>query len=303
VLDTGANIKATAEALYDSSLIWIKDRANSNNHQLIDTVRGTGVLQSNTTAAETTYSAPSGNSVAWVWKAGGTAVTNTDGSITSQVSANVDAGFSIVSYTATNNSSNVGHGLSQAPELIIFKSRTSTSSWMVYTTAVDGTYDYVFLNLTNAKGDSVLTAPSSSVMYVNNTEGAGTNVGTNNYIAYAFHSVEGFSKFGSYVGNGSTDGPYIYVGFKSAFLMVKRTDSTSPWLIYDNERNTFNQTDNILRANSFELETGSGELDFLSNGFKYRGSSTNVDYVTNVSGGTYIYMAFAEHPFQFSTGR
>lgn len=292
---------------FQPDFVWIKQRNSTASHQLQDSVRGAGkVLFSNDTSAEQSYNtitsfdsdgftaavdgvatgtnASGGTYVAWCWKAGGTAVSNTDGTITSQVSANVDAGFSIVSYTATNNSSNVGHGLSQAPELVIFKSRTSASSWPVYTTAVDGTYDYLGLNLTNAKGDSVLTAPSSSVMYVNNTEFAGTNVGSNNYIAYCFHSVEGFSKFGTYSGTGS-DQAITGLGFQPDFVLIKRTNSTGNWCIADSARLTSGES-NFLYPNLTNAE-GSAYITMESDGFSMDGNGA--DY--NASGGTYIYMA------------
>ena len=321
----GTDDKAITGVGFQPDMVWIKSRSNALSHNIYDSVRGVSKrIQPNLTNAESSpisgvksFDADGftlGNDtddtnftsgvtyVAWCWKAGGTAVSNTDGSITSQVSVNTDAGFSVVSYTATNNSSNVGHGLSQAPELIIFKSRTSASSWSVYTTAVDGTYDYLGLNLTDAKGDSVLTAPSSSVMYVNNTEFAGTNVGSDNYIAYAFHSVEGFSKFGSYVGNGSANGTFVYTGVKIAFLLIKKTNSTSNWTMIDNERSGYNGKNDLLYADGTAAEYSGATypyLEILSNGFKCRTTEASV----NASGSTYIYMAFAEHPFKYATGR
>jgi len=307
---------------FQPDFVWLKIRSGAASHKLMDVVRGAGQeLESDNTGAEATnsnfssfdsdgftvvsgsgYNSNGESYVAWCWKFGGTAVTNNDGAITSQVSANVDAGFSIVSYTATNSSSNVGHGLGQAPELIIFKSRTSVSSWPVYTTAIDGTYDYLGLNLTDAKVDSVLTAPSSSVIYVNHTEFAGTNVGSNNYIAYAFHSVEGFSKIGAYVGNGLADGPFVYTGFRPAFILIKRTDDVASWHLFDNKRSGYNEKNDFLLANLTDAEysgTTYPRFNLLSNGFKAINNSTN----TNASGGTYIYMAFAEAPFKNALAR
>jgi len=313
---------------FQPDFVWIKRRDAVQSHVLSDSVRGAGlILVSDASIAEvsepsqfvsfdssgftvgttggTLTNASGSPYVAWCWKAGGTAVTNTDGSITSQVSANVDSGFSIVSYTGNGTGgATVGHGLTQAPEMVIVKRRNNTGGWLVYNKQILAT-KYLALNLTIAETTLSTvwnnTEPTSSVFSIGTD--AGVNGNTNTFIAYCFHSVDGFSKFGSYVGNGSTNGPFVYTGFRPAFLMVKRTDSTSPWLMYDNERNTFNQTDNLLRANTSQAETGSGELDFLSNGFKYRGSSTNADYVTNVSGGTYIYMAFAEAPFKNAVAR
>jgi len=296
VLDTGANIKATAEAVFDSSLVWIKDRANSNNHQLIDTVRGTGVLQSNTTAAETTYSAPSGNSVAWVWKAGGTAVSNTDGSITSQVSANVNAGFSIVSYTATTNPDAIGHGLGVAPNLIIAKTRNVPTNWSVYHQSLGNTQG-IYLNLTSAAVTSSFfwnnTSPTSSVFTSYGSAG-------DPHIAYCFAEVEGFSKIGTYVGNGSADGPFVYTGFKPAFVLYKRAiGGTGNWILADNKREGYNGDNPALYPNLDLAESSGTSIDLLSNGFKIL--NPNTDH--NASGSTYIYMAFAESPFKNSVAR
>jgi hypothetical protein len=301
VLDTGANIKATAEALYDSSLIWIKDRANSNNHQLIDTVRGTGVLRSNTTAAETTYSAPSGNSVAWVWKAGGTAVSNTDGSITSQVSANVDAGFSIVSYTGNGLlGETIGHGLNSALEMIIVKNRDRVIDWTIYHEAIGATAYIEFDIDASAVASSRWndTAPTSTLFTIGNS--ARVNESASSHIAYCFHSVEGFSKFGSYVGNGSADGPFVYTGFKPAFIMYKLAiGGTGNWIISDNMREGYNWDNPSLYPNLTNIESNASSLDILCNGFKINGTGSS----HNASGSTYIYMAFAEHPFKEALAR
>lgn len=302
VLDTGANIKTTSEALFPSYLEWVKDRANANNHQLIDTVRGTSaVLQSNTTSVETTYTTPSGSSVGWVWKAGGTPVTNTDGSITSQVSANVDAGFSIVIYTGdgAGGGNSVGHGLSQSPELWITKNRDSTTSWWTGTTVIDGSIDNLYLNLTNAKTDSSTSAPTSSV--INLVDGNSFHDASgNDYICYAFHSVEGYSKIGSYIGNGSTDGTFVYCGFRPRYILTKRTNSTSNWILFDTERDSYNVMDSYLLAESAGAEASPFTLyDSLSNGFKCR----TVNTTWNTSGSPYLFMAFAETPFKYTNAR
>jgi hypothetical protein len=304
-LDTGANIKTASEALYPSNYFeWIKDRVNTNNHQLIDTVRGsTAVLQSNTTAAETTYSAPSGNSVGWVWKAGGAAVTNTAGSISAQVSANPTAGFSVVTYTGTGANATVGHGLGVAPKMVIVKRRDTTGSWVVYHSNLTSAAYYLRLNSTDAQSLVATiwnsTAPTSSVVSIG-TDNA-LNASASTYVAYCFAEIAGFSKFGSYTGNGSTDGTFVYLGFRPEFIMVKRTDTTSQWNIWDTSRNTFNVANSNLWADSSEEEftSSSYDADFLSNGFKLRNSSAG----RNASGGTYIYMAFAENPFKNSLAR
>lgn len=303
VLATGANIKTTAEGVFPSNYLeWIKDRANSNNHQLIDIVRGSSaVLQSNTTAAETTYSAPSGSSVGWVWKAGGAAVTNTAGSITSQVSANTAAGFSIVTYTGTGANATVGHGLGVAPKLIFVKRRNSTGEWLTYT-QMTGNTNFLELNTTAASTASITawsnTSPTSSVFSVGTTSGANSSNGT--YVAYCFAEVPGFSKFGSYTGNGSADGRFVHCGFKPRYVLIKRTDSTGNWILLDGGREPENEVNLQLAANLSNLEsTSTGGIDFASNGFKVRITSTDL----NANGGTYIYVAFAESPFVWSNAR
>ena len=289
-LDTGADIKTTAEAVYTDQLSWIKDRANTNNHQLIDSVRGlSDVLQSNTTSADTTYSAPSGSSVAWVWKGNGTGVSNTDGTIASTVSANTTAGFSIVSWTGTSGT--VGHGLSIAPELIIEKKYGTTSDWFVQTTLIDGSNDYLKLNTTAAKTNGVTAVPTATVFT--------PNLGSSTVIAYAFHSVEGYSKFGTYTGNGSADGPFVYTGFRPAFVMVKRTSAINSWIILDNTREGYNVDNDRLYPNSSNAEDTPDLIDLLSNGFKVRNTNPSI----NTSSGTYIYMAFASNPFKNSLAR
>ena len=299
VTDTGANILATAQALYPSnSLVWIKDRANANNHQLIDNVRGSSaVLQSNSTAAETTYTAPSGNSVAWVWRAGGAAVANNAGSIASQVSAGVAQGFSVVTYTGTGANATVGHGLGVAPKMVIVKQRSAAQSWPVYH-ASNSVANTLYLDLTNAAAASSAwnsTNPSSSVFSIGTSAATNTSGGT--YVAYCFSEVAGYSKFGSYVGNGSADGPFVYCGFRPKYVMVKRVDSTTDWLIYDTARSTYNETNLYLGANVNTAEAAGVPYDILSNGFKCRNT------VFNASGGTYIFACLAESPFKNSLAR
>jgi hypothetical protein len=306
-LDTGANIKTTAESVFPSNFFeWIKDRGNSNNHQLIDTVRGSSaVLQSNTTAAETTYSAPSGSSVGWVWKAGGTAATNNAGSISSQVSANVDAGFSIVTYTGTGANATVGHGLGVAPKMYVTKRVNNTGDWPVYhvnQNASPGT-GHMKLNLTGAfnAGSTVWnnTAPTSSVFSVGSSSEANASLGT--YVAYCFAEIDGYSKIGSYTGNGSTDGPFVECGFKPKFVMIKRSDSTGNWVIYDTVRNTYNVVNLSLFPNlsNAEFTETANILDAVSNGFKPRGTGGDI----NTSGGTYTFIAFADVAAKYSLAR
>jgi hypothetical protein len=243
--------------------------------------------------------------VGWSWKAGGTAVSNTDGSITSSVSATTTAGFSIVSYTGNGTSpSTIGHGLSVAPEMVMVKNRSlANENWVVSVGNITGTNgDFLILNT-----DSVVIAgtsqfpsqPGSSVFTVTNAANVNTN--TNTYIAYCFHSVEGYSKVGSYKGNGSTDGSFIYTGMTPSFIMVKRTDSADNWAIYDSARDTYNVRAKYLIADAAQAEAtySTAVVDFLSNGFKWRGA---VNFGNN-SSGTYIYLAFAESPFKTSNAR
>ena len=303
---------------FQPDLIWAKTRNQAYGHLLQDVVRGTGSskgLYSSSSGIEGSFSVnhdissfdtdgftisqpsstdvlnTSGNThVAWNWKAGGTGVTNTNGSITSTVSANTTAGLSIVTYTGTASSSTAGHGLNSTPEIIISKARNATQDWAVHTTIIDGSMDFLVLNNTNAKSDSSFSLPTSTVFP--------TRIG-NDYVAYIFHSVEGYSKFDKYTGNGSTDGAFVYTGFRPSFVLTKRTDTSGySWGMVDSKRSPYNQANEHLFANAVDAEyTTLDKKDLLSNGFKHR---TNL--YGNLSGGTYIYMAFAEHPFVTSGG-
>jgi hypothetical protein len=305
---------------------WFKVRSEVGSHRLVDAVRGnTKYLYSNATDAEETVATnvtsfdsdgyTLGNEsinesartyASWNWKAGGTASSNTDGSITSSVSANQDAGFNIVSYTGTGSAATVGHGLSAVPNVIIIKRLDQASNWCVYHSGLGGADHNVFLNTTSAiQTDTDIwnnTLPTTSVFSL------GTNIDANGssagHIAYCFAEKQGYSKFGSYTGNGSTDGTFVYTGFKPAFVMSKYTTGGSAggegWNMFDNKRDPFNIVDLRLQANSSSAESSSTNHyhDFLSNGFKLR----TVDGSANNSGATYIYMAFAENPFVTSTG-
>jgi hypothetical protein len=298
-LDTGANIKTASEALYTSQLAWIKDRINVNNHQLIDSVRGlTAVVQSNTTAAETTYSAPSGSSVAWNWKAGGTAVSIAAGSIdgtnptiASSVSANPTAGFSVVTYTGVNATSTIGHGLGVAPKFIITKLRNVADGWYCYHEAI-GNNKFIRLDTISTPTTSTIfgnTSPTSTVF---------TNqVGNYTCVAYCFADVEGYSKFGSYTGNANVNGPFVYTGFRPAFIMVRAYSLVGKWFIMDATRDPNNVATARLMADLTNAEDNSGIVDFTANGFKLRMASALNDAAD------YIYMAFAENPFKNSLAR
>ena len=298
---------------FQPDLTWIKRRNAAAGHMWTDAVRGvTKTIISNETSAEQTFANGltafgtdgftvgseggfnSANTFAsWNWKAGNSAGSaNTDGTINSTVSVNTTAGFSIVSYTGNaTNAATVGHGLGVAPKVIIIKNRSSSQHWRFHTTAIDGSYDLLYLNLSNAKSDSSITAPTSSVFTLDAfTEDNGSG---NSIIAYCFAEKTGYSKFGSYTGNGNADGTFIYTGFKPAFFLMKETtDSSTNWIIYDNKRSTFNAVDDFLKPNSNDAESTGLDFDFLSNGIKCRNNNSGI----NASGQNYIYMAFAEAP-------
>jgi hypothetical protein len=312
--------------------MWHKEQNDTNGWHQFDSSRGvTKYLATQSTGAEGTfggyltsfdsngftanYGDSSMNSsgtaqCSWMWHCnGGTTSSNTDGSMTSTVQANQDAGFSIVTYTGTGSAATVGHGLSVAPKVIIVKARTGVpTSWAVFHKDGSTSDDDVFvLSSTIAKATYAgfwnNQYPSSSVFGISNDiwlNGNGVN-----YVAYCFAEKQGYSKFGSYVGNGNADGTFVYTGFKPAFVMVKNySNSGYNWRILDSTRNTFNLTDLLLIANlgsaEFDGSTHGDNIgmDFLSNGFKQRTAHTSI----NGSGMSYIYMAFAENPFTTSTG-
>jgi hypothetical protein len=220
--------------------------------------------------------------------------------LASTVSANTTSGFSIVSYTGTGATATVGHGLGANMDFAIFKLRSGSSAWLVYHKSLGAT-KAIYLNETGAVGTNSSgfnnTEPTSSVFSLGSGATANTSGGTQ--IAYCFAEKKGFSKFGSYTGNGSADGTFVYTGFKPAFIVYKRTSDTGNWGMLDNTRSTFNLTQAWLASNLSNAETDepTRAVDFLSNGFKARGTNTDL----NSSGSTYIYMAFAENPFVTST--
>ena len=325
----GSNSQVISNSGFQPDWVWIKARSNAQGSSLVDSVRGPSkILISNSTAAEATATNPitfnatgftsttdvSTNAytyVAWQWRAGGTAVTNTAGSITSTVSANTTAGFSIATYTGngtTGTQVTVGHGLGVAPKMVIVKDRSNINNWVVYTTIL-GSNQYLYLNTTAVSGavGPYELSPTSSVFYIQGTE---VNASSHTYVAYSFAEIAGYSAFGSYTGNGSTDGPFVYTGFRPAFIMVKASAGTSAgsanWLILDDTRNTSNVTNNKLAPNLSEAENGASigtsadnNYDLLSNGFKAR--TTNGS--SNESGSTFIYVAFAKNPFKYSLAR
>jgi Concanavalin A-like lectin/glucanases superfamily len=323
-ISNGSN--TTIGTTFQPDFVWIKSRSAATDHKLTDSVRGTTkALISDSTAAETTdsngltafgsggftvgsdstYNNNAATYVGWNWKAGGSGgSSNTNGSITSTVSANQTAGFSIATYTGNGTSgATIGHGLGVAPNMVIVKKRNNTWNWSVYHSSVGNTAS-LFLNLTAASSTAINywnnTSPTSSVFTVGND--TGVNNGSDTYVAYCFAAVSGYSAFGSYTGNGSTDGPFIYCGFRPRWIMLKdATTSGQGWTIHDSSRDPYNPTITNLFAQSASAEDTalSRNIDFLSNGFKLRSSTGDI----NPSGDTIIYAAFAENPFNYSRAR
>ena len=308
--------------------LWFKKRSATGDHNTFDTSRGlTERLFPNLTSAVDTgengitsltngftsgtfYGDVNGAGntfVTWQWKAnGGTTASNTDGSITSTVQANTTAGFSIVTYTGTGSNATVGHGLGAVPKMVICKNRNSAgTNWQIYHAEAQSSGADQLKFTTDAVASNIAvwndTAPSSSVFTVGT--GDGVNKSGDNLIAYCFAEKQGYSKFGSYTGNGNADGPFVYTGFKPAFVMIKGSSLAENWVMQDTARDTYNLVYHRLdaeRANAETTNIGSlyPNMDYVSNGFKIRGSGN----VSNGSGQTYIYMAFAESPFVSSEG-
>ena len=235
--------------------------------------------------------------VAWCWKAGGAGVSNSDGSITSTVSANTKAGFSIVTYTGSGSNATIGHGLDEAPQVLFVKTRTSADHWAIYHHSVGNT-KILYLNLSNSPATSSNywndTTPTSTVFSIGSDNKTGKS--GDNYVAYCWHEVPGYSKFGSYTGNGSADGPFIHLGFRPAWFLQKKTSGTGNWYLFDSKRSGFNVDNDMLVPNETDAEYDGDtypRLDFLSDGIKWRDAGSSVH---NASGATYVYMAFAERP-------
>ena len=321
----GADNHAITGVGFQPDFVWMKSRNAARSHALVDSVRGRGsILFSDDSGVQQAPAAANNDLVsfdtdgftvgtperagstnenndtivAWNWKAGGSASSNSNGSITSSVSANVAAGFSIATFTLPGTVQTIGHGLSKPPELFINKGRATGSAWWTFVKPVGNT-SAVRFDGTNAAGASTNffnnTDPTSTVVTI------GANTGSNNlWLMYSFHSVDGYSKVGSYIGNGLSSGPFVYCGFKPAMIIQKRTDSADSWHILDNKRSPFNVVDDRLYPNATTAESTSGDrVDFISNGFKVR--ATNGDF--NAAGGTYIFYAIAEIDFKNSTAR
>jgi hypothetical protein len=325
---TNAITNGNAGQSFQPDLVWCKSRSTALFHGLYNVVSGAGStkgLYSNDTGAEGAYSAyqnlVSFNSngftlgatslqnninengttfVGWQWKAGGTAVTNTSGTISSQVSANTTSGFSIATYTnVASGVQTVGHGLGVAPSMIFVKFRSTTSDWGVYHSAYGNT-GALKLNTTGAPDVNSSwwnnTSPTSSVF----TLGTQWN-GTATAVAYCWAPIAGYSAFGSYTGNGSADGPFVYTGFRPRWVLWKRSSGVGNWILQDTSRSTYNASDTVLFPELSDAETTGGgyPFDILSNGFKLRNSAT----YANANGSTYIYACFAENPFKYSNAR
>jgi hypothetical protein len=335
----GTTARTITGLSFTPDLIWVKSRNNGgtwNDHSLTDSVRGANLsISANTTGAQvnvatgfsqggvgigasggftivsgtaggtTNLNDSSGTYVAWNWLANGSGSTNTAGTITSTVSASTTSGFSVVTYTGNSTSgATVGHGLGVAPVFVIVKSRNDTFDWIVWSASFATSSTTAFLNTTDAAGaysvwsstlpsSTVITLPSSS--YVNGT--------SKTYVAYCFAAIAGYSAFGSYTGNGSTDGPFVYLGFRPAFILFKRySGAGNDWRMTDSSSSTYNpDTTAFLYPNQAHSENfnANDDLDMLSNGFKIRATAQ----ASNESGSTYIYMAFASNPFKYSLAR
>ena len=321
----------TGSATFDGNsdlqpdFLWVKSRTNADSHELWDSTRGvSATLFSDNASVEDAADNrlvsfdtdgftwgnagnlnAAGNFVSWAWKANaGSTSSNTDGTITSTVQANTDAGFSIVTYTGTGSAATIGHGLGVAPKFYVVKNRNNTGStnWTCYHEGLTSNQYFLYLDTSAAQSNSVdfwnSTSPTSSVFSIKS--GSDNVSNAYNYVAYCFAEKQGYSKFGSYTGNGNANGTFVYTGFKPSFVMIKRSDSVGNWVILDNKRDAYNQATEALRPDlpNVTLDSTDHATDFLSNGFKFRGTGARV----NGSSATYIYMAFAENPFVTSTG-
>ena len=323
---TGNGTSQTISGLNHSpDLVWSKARSFGADHEIYDIVRGAGKrLYTSLTNAESSPST-SVNSftsdgftvtggggvnnntstyVGWTWDAGSSTVTNTDGSITSQVRASASNGFSIITYTGNSSggSGNVGHGLNATPDFIIFKTRDAADNWAIYHSSLGQAYlEFTTSGQGGNAANRWSSLPTSSVIHL----GSDTNINTKNHLLYAWSAVEGYSAFGKYTGNGSADGPFVYTGLRPRWVLLKESSSAGElWVVYDTARNTSNVMGKQLYPSSSAAEADASadthaRIDFLSNGFKIRGSHSS----TNTNAETIIYAAFAEHPFKTARAR
>ena len=330
----GANITVTNDGNSDlqPDWLWIKVRDGANNHDTFDSSRGitskrlfpnlnnaedsNGIesvssdgFTTGTSIGNINNTSGANNYVAWQWKANGGTTTTNDasstgvGSIDSVYQANTTAGLSIVTWTGTGSAATIAHGLGATPQVVILKSRDNAHDWFVAHNSMHSTpwEKYLRLHETGAVADDVIwndTAPTSTVFSVGSYDS--TNGNNVKLVAYCFAEKQGYSKFGGYTGNGNANGTFVYTGFKPAWILVKRTDSTNGWFLMDNKRSPFNLTNDYLRPNASDAEgeAANSVWDTLSNGFKLRGSGADV----NADGSLFVYMAFAESPFVSSEG-
>ncbi len=332
---TGSNnsITLNGNSNLQPDLYWYKSRPNTNYHYLVDSSRGTTkYIYPNDALAEGTVASAyvtsfdtngvtlgggdsgtntNGNSFAnWVWKAnGGTVTTTPNGTQTTnnmqmatKHQINSDAGFSICTYQGATSYGSFYHGLGVKPDVVIIKSRTDAYDWVVYHKSLTNTHT-LYLNSSSAGSTNTAffpAEPNTTQVYCKDHNSVFRPNGADSYLAYCFAEKQGYSKFGKYIANANTNGPFVYTGFKPAFVIVKKSSGTGNWLMYDNKRGAFNLNDEYVYANeaSAEATSSTSGYDFLSNGFKVRNTYND----GNVSGQTYIYMAFAENPFTTSTG-
>jgi hypothetical protein len=309
---------------FQPDMVWSKERSSTSFHEINDAVRGANkqIFPNSTDAEETAsnkltafisdgFSVGDSASinenaqtyVAWNWKANGAGSSNTAGSITSTVSANTTSGFSIVTYTGNGSAgATVGHGLGVAPSMIIVKNRGAVTDWLIYHTSLGATKSIAFDTAAAITSSTRWndTAPSSTLITLGTS--SGVNGSTNTYVAYCFAPVASYSAFGSYTGNGSSDGPFVYTGFRPRWVMIKLSSAADEgWFIVDTARDTYNAMGTILIANTSGADNTSQYpfIDYVSNGFKLRKLWGGV----NGNGSTFIYAAFAESPFKFSLAR
>jgi len=313
-------VNQSGNSTFQPDWVWGKRRNAAESHALFDAVRGTTkIIYSNLTNAEITNSgltafdadgftigssatlnANTGTYVAWQWKANGSGSSNTDGTVSSTVSANTTAGFSIAKWTHTTASNyTVGHGLGAVPKMILVKTTDQGTNWGVYHSDIT-VGNRLILNSTSAQTTGYWGANSwtSSTFSI----GSARDANGSTAVAYCFAEVDGFSKMGSYTGNGSSDGPFVYTGMTPEFVIIKRTNTTENWIMLDNARSEYNVTDDVQYSNLAQADgtnSATTRVDNVSNGFKVRGTNTNI----NASGSTYIYMAFASSPFKTATAR
>jgi len=331
VIYTGTGATQSVTVGFQPDWVWIKNRTlGANWHVLTDSVRGIQKeIYTNSTAAETTltttgvnqfnssgfqilgnsndYNGSTSNYVAWNWKAGSSTVTNTLGSITSTVSASTTSGFSVVTYTGTGANATVGHGLGVAPSIIIFKNRSATTNWVVYNinaTSAAASARPMYLNTTNSEiaNGAMFNHPStnSSTIFNIGTDST-TNGSGNSMVAYCFTPIAGYFATNIFTGNGSADGPFVFCGFRPAYVLIKDTTNNGAWFIWDTARDTYNVSQYTLLANSSDAETsGSANyIDILSNGFKVKATTAGFNSNTD----KFLFMAFASNPFKYSLAR